>query len=81
MDRVSGVWWGGVVIPPISHFYAGEKKDLEFEGLFLRWAPRETRAFHIIRGLQLNYEGRDTCRDTKRHGLLECAPPYVVSHR
>jgi hypothetical protein len=32
-----------IVVP--FHFSTGEKKDLEFQGLFLRWCPRETGIF------------------------------------
>lgn len=55
--------------PLATHFSTDEKKDLEFQGLFLRWCPRETGAFHIIRGLQLDYIVRDTRGDTRCLGL------------
>ena len=53
----------------VAHFFAGEKKDLEFQGLFLRWCPRETVGFHIIRGLQADYTIWDTSRDTSSGSL------------
>ena len=48
----------------VAHFFAGEKKDLEFQGLFLRWCPRETVGSYILRGLHPDYILRDTQRDT-----------------
>src|SRR5471032_2411010 len=40
--------------PAHHHFPAGEKKDLEFQGLFLRWCPEGDSNSHSFRKRILN---------------------------
>ena len=42
-----GIW-------PLVYFSMGEKKDLEFQGLFLRWCPEGDSNSHSFRKRILN---------------------------